>query len=221
MEAVKEIEEIDEDPTEKYLREYCQDFSKIQDENGVDLHHLWDKRMNYSPFQRVQKSEVNAPFICKMRSKSPFYPKHLPPLVPAPFLKILAELYQNQVEYVLIGAVAMVTHGSCYVTGQLDISISPTDKQNTQNAQTILADYLSSGQVHIYPTLAGIASFEELWEHAEIMDFGDFTVRAASIDDLITMKKATNRLHDQLHVMELQALKKLIKENEENHDATP
>lgn len=39
-----------------------------------------------------------------------------------------------------------------------------------------------------------------------------FDVRVASFDDLISMKRAANRIKDQLHILELQELQKLLKE---------
>ena len=38
------------------------------------------------------------------------------------------------------------------------------------------------------------------------------SIRVASIDDLIAMKRAAGRLKDQSHLMELEALRKLIQD---------
>jgi hypothetical protein len=48
-----------------------------------------------------------------------------------------------------------------------------------------------------------------LRDRAVEVRLGAFTGRVASIDDLIAMKRAANRPKDQVHVMELQALKRL------------
>jgi predicted nucleotidyltransferase len=61
--------------------------------------------------------------------------------------------------------------------------------------------------------IPGVDSFESLWERAIPMDLGGFTVRVASIDDLIAMKRAANRPKDQVHLKELLALKELMGES--------
>jgi septin family protein len=53
METVEAIEETE---SEKYLREYCQDFSKIEDENGMDLMRLRENLM-LTPLERLRKAE--------------------------------------------------------------------------------------------------------------------------------------------------------------------
>ncbi len=58
--------------------------------------------------------------------------------------------------------------------------------------------------------IGGVESFDDLRARAVPMDLGGFVVPVASLDDLIAMKRAANRPKDQLHIMELLALKKLI-----------
>ena len=43
--------------------------------------------------------------------------------------------------------------------------------------------------------------------------------RVASIDDHITMKRAANRPKDQSHILELEALRKLIREQQHDDSA--
>lgn len=50
--------------------------------------------------------------------------------------------------------------------------------------------------------------FEDLWAHAETLDLGGIAVRVASLDDLITMKRAAGRPQDLLDVEALNALKR-------------
>lgn len=57
-----------------------------------------------------------------------------------------------------------------------------------------------------------MSSFENMWERAMEINLGGFTVRVASIDDLIAMKQAANRPKDQAHIYKLLALKKLAEE---------
>jgi hypothetical protein len=49
--------------------------------------------------------------------------------------------------------------------------------------------------------------FEDLWSRAEAFDIGGVTVRVASLDDLITMKRVVGRPQDLLDVEALEAIK--------------
>src|SRR5207253_322794 len=61
----------------------------------------------------------------------------------------------------------------------------------------------------------GVDSFDGLWQRSTVMDVYGLQLHVASIDDLISMKRAANRLQDQVHVLELLALKKLLAESGE------
>ena len=56
-----------------------------------------------------------------------------------------------------------------------------------------------------------MCSFEGLYERS-ITNVEGMDVQVASIDDLIRMKSLANRLKDQVHLMELNALKKLLEQ---------
>ena len=160
--------------------------------------------------------------------------------IPPEFEKILILLHEAEINYVLIGGLAMILQGGNHVTDDTDISVA----LDTENAQKV-CDWLIShhakpplytsftpfaitpetlrkfrflnlktdlGAIDVLPIPAGIESFEELLERANLIELDGFAVHVASIDDLIAMKKAANRPKDQLHLMELQALKKLIEE---------
>lgn len=157
------------------------------------------------------------------------------------FGAILAALDAAQVRYVLIGGLAMIAHGSAYVTVDVDISFA-RDSQNLEALSTALQTYhpalrdapegisfrldsrtlksamnltLSTdiGDIDLLSAPPGINSFEELWERSIVMRLYGHAVRIASIDDLIAMKEAANRPKDQMHLLELRMLKKLA-ENE-------
>jgi hypothetical protein len=66
------------------------------------------------------------------------------------------------------------------------------------------------GDIDLLGDVPGVDSFESLLSRSVVMDLGGFEVRVASLDDLIAMKKAAGRIKDQIHIIELQALKKLI-----------
>lgn len=60
----------------------------------------------------------------------------------------------------------------------------------------------------------GVDGFEGLWERAVAMEVEDMEVRVASIPDLIAMKRAANRPKDREHIMQLEALLRLLNETE-------
>ncbi|BDI29099.1 hypothetical protein CCAX7_11500 [Capsulimonas corticalis] len=156
------------------------------------------------------------------------------------FLQIIASLNDAQVRYVIIGGVAMSMHGSAHITQDIDICYS-RDHENLTRLTTALAPYhphlrdfppdlpfvfdartLKSittltlitdiGAVDLLAEPPGAPLFEELLERSVLMEIQGQQVHACSLDDLIAMKKAANRPKDQLHLMELQALAKIIKE---------
>jgi predicted nucleotidyltransferase len=52
--------------------------------------------------------------------------------------KLLKALYDQEVEFIIIGGAAAVLHGSAYVTGDLDICYS-REKENLKKLATALA----------------------------------------------------------------------------------
>ena len=69
------------------------------------------------------------------------------------------------------------------------------------------------GAVDLLGDITGVSSFEDLWERVVEMDLGGgLSVRVASLDDLIAMKRAADRPKDRLHLMELEALRRLVRE---------
>lgn len=154
---------------------------------------------------------------------------------------VLAALNAAQVRFVLIGGLAMVSHGSDHVTQDIDIfysrdrenlpalaqAIAPhhprlrgapeglpfiLDAQTLRNtpALTLLTDL---GSVDLLGEVSGAESFESVWQRAVETEIYGIPVRVVSLDDLIVMKRAANRLKDQGHVLELEALRRLTQEN--------
>ena len=150
--------------------------------------------------------------------------------------------HQAEIEFILIGGLAMISHGANTLTQDVDLAYA-LDPQNLERLAAFLPTiharvlgrpandnfvitpstlagvkflnlYTSLGEVDIMRTIPGVDSFEDLQERAVPMDLGSFIVRVASLDDLIAMKRAANRPKDQNHLFELLALKKLIDEQE-------
>ncbi len=142
------------------------------------------------------------------------------------------------IEFILIGGLAMLAHGANTLTQDVDLAYA-LDSQNIERLAaflpTIHARVLGRpandnfvitperlqrvrflnldtdlGAVDVMRDIPGVDSFEGLAQRAVSIDFGGFTVRVASLDDLISMKRAANRPKDQGHLYELLALKKLI-----------
>jgi predicted nucleotidyltransferase len=160
----------------------------------------------------------------------------------SPFAEVVRRFYEAEIRFIVIGGVALGAHGSSYLTKDTDFAYS-IEPENLERLaaflKTIHARVLGRpandgfvvtpmtlerarfvnlrtdlGEVDVMREIAGVDSFEGLWERSVPMDFGGFTVRVASIDDLIVMKRAANRPKDQAHIYELLALKKLAAEKE-------
>ena len=156
------------------------------------------------------------------------------------FEKILASLEAEGVRYILVGGLAMVAHGSAYLTADVDISHA-LDRENVEALARAIgplgprlrdlpagvslpvdARLLRSGTNFTLETEAGeldllgdtgAGSFQELWDRSVLVHFRGHAVRVASVADLIRMKKVAGRLKDQLHVMELEALLRILEES--------
>lgn len=154
------------------------------------------------------------------------------------FLRIIAALTAKEVRFVIIGGVAMRLHGSAHVTDDVDIYYArqpealeklaaalaehhvrlrgvPEDLPFVLDIRTLKSGLnftliTDIGSLDILGEAPGVDSFEALWERAVVMNMEGLSVRVASIDDLIAMKKAANRPKDQHHLQELLELRELI-----------
>jgi predicted nucleotidyltransferase len=67
------------------------------------------------------------------------------------------------------------------------------------------------GAVDLLGHVSGADDFEGVWTRSLILPIEGVQVHVASLDDLIAMKRAANRLKDQNHILELEALRRLIR----------
>jgi hypothetical protein len=67
-----------------------------------------------------------------------------------------------------------------------------------------------AGDVDVHGTPAGVGGYADLDRYAVPFDLGEITVRVASIDDLIRMKRAAARPKDLIEVEVLVALRQEI-----------
>ena len=140
--------------------------------------------------------------------------------------QLLKLLKENHVKFVIIGATAFPVHGFSRATLDIDIFIKPekTNAQRTLKAlkefgydvtdltidelltkKVLIRQYLIETDIH--PIVTG-ATFEKVWKNKVKAKFGKTFVWFASLDDLITMKKAASRTKD---VEDLKYLRKLKK----------
>ena len=165
--------------------------------------------------------------------------------------RLLEPLVRHGVEFVLIGGMAGIARGSAYPSYDLDVVYARSrgnvarlvaalreigvrlrgappelvfllDEQTIENGAnfTFVTPY---GDLDVLADVAGIRSFEELAGAAEEMEIHGVPVRVASLDHLIAMKRAANRLKDRLMVEEYIVIadeqKKLAQEEKERGES--
>jgi len=145
--------------------------------------------------------------------------------------QLLKLLKENHVKFVIIGANAFPVHGFSRATLDIDIFIKPekTNAQRTLKAlkefgydvtdltidelltkKVLIRQYLIETDIH--PIVTG-ATFEKVWKNKVKAKFGKTFVWFASLDDLITMKKAASRTKDVEDLKYLRRLKKRTKKS--------
>ena len=143
--------------------------------------------------------------------------------------KLLKLLKENKVKFVIIGATAFPVHGYSRATLDVDIFIKPekANAQRTRNAlkefgydvtdvtiddlltkKVLIRQYLIETDIH--PFVEGL-TFERVWKNKVKARFGKTFVWFASLDDLISMKKAAWRTKDREDLKYLLQLKKQAK----------
>ena len=154
--------------------------------------------------------------------------------------EILRRLTARGVDFVIIGGVAAVLHGSAQATYDLDICYA-TDRGNLEALEHVLVGLharlkgveeevpfvpdvttlrrvevltmvTDSGELDALARPVGSPGYEALRRRADRFDLDGFSVLVASIDDLIAMKLAAGRAKDLAAVEELEAIKRLLGE---------
>lgn len=161
-------------------------------------------------------------------------------LEPAPLLEALT---RHGVDFVLIGGLAGLVHGSAYPTFDLDIAYArdvanlerlaraldeigvilrgapadlpfQTDVRTLANGSNFTFDS-RFGKFDIFGDVAGVGAYDDLRRQARIEEVAGFEIRVASLDHLIAMKRAANRTKDKLMVEEYIAIADLARREEE------
>lgn len=150
--------------------------------------------------------------------------------------EILRRLVERGVDFVVIGGIAAVLHGSARNTFDLDICFAPDDVNlaalgdvltelsarlkgvddvpfvpdaRTLRQVELLTLVTTLGELDVLRRPSGAPAYQELRRNAERYDLGGFNVSVASVDDLIAMKQAAGRAKDLLDIEELEAIKRL------------
>jgi hypothetical protein len=151
--------------------------------------------------------------------------------------EILRRLTARGVDFVVIGGIAAVLHGSARATYDLDICYA-TDGGNldalgnvlrglgprlkgvdeqvpfvpdaaTLRRVELLTMVTDEGEFDVLARPSGSPGYEALRRNADRFDLDGFSVLVASIEDLIAMKLAAGRLKDLAAVEELEAIAQL------------
>jgi hypothetical protein len=153
----------------------------------------------------------------------------LPPKAPN-LRELLGPLIRHGVDFVLIGGMAGIVHGSNYPSFDLDVLYSrdrsnvarlvaaldeigvrlrgaPADLPFVLDARTIenganFTFVTPHGDFDVLADTAGVASYEGVRAAATECEIAGCHVRVASIDHLIAMKRASNRTKDRLMLEE-------------------
>jgi predicted nucleotidyltransferase len=151
--------------------------------------------------------------------------------------EILRRLTARGVDFVVVGGIAAVLHGSSSATFDLDITYA-VDPGNLAALGEVLKELdvhlrgvddelpfapdgealrrielltlvTRFGELDLLANPVGSSGYQELRRRAERFDIGGFSVLVASIDDLIVMKLAAGRVKDLAAVEELEAIREL------------
>lgn len=147
---------------------------------------------------------------------------------------LLRRISDSGLDFVIVGGFAAVTHGSSYVTRDVDLCLVLTP-ENVASLRTALAEwnprhrmtpnrlsflthpgekepvqnlYLQTdmGVVDILSSVLGVGDFARLKQRATMIEVDGHRYSVMSIEDLITAKEALGREKDLLTAKELRAI---------------
>jgi hypothetical protein len=153
------------------------------------------------------------------------------------YRSIFEALHDDQVEFVVIGAVALVLHGSARVTRDLDLCYS-RDRRNlarlaralrpfaprlrgapddlpfsfdvaTLNAGLNFTLTTDAGELDLLGEVTGIGPYPAVERLSLVMPLYDRDTRVLSLDGLERAKRATGRLKDLADLAEIREIRRL------------
>jgi transcriptional regulator with XRE-family HTH domain len=205
-------------------------------DTGIDPT-LNQKNLEFTAEQRIERGLDFADLVRQNRAMAN---ENLgKPLQPQPLLQALD---RHGVDFVLVGGLAGLAHGSSYPTYDLDIAYS-RDGQNLRRLVEALREIgvtlrgasadlpfqlevetIANGANFTFDTefgsfdvlgdIAGMKSYDGLRRGSKVEEVFGVEVRIASLDHLIAMKRAANRAKDQLMVMEYVELADEVRKRE-------
>jgi hypothetical protein len=150
---------------------------------------------------------------------------------------IVGRLVEQRVEFVVIGGLAMIAHGSAYLTRDLDVCYSRTPANlaalvaalqplhpyqrgappglpfrfdvPTLQAGLNFTLCTDHGDLDLLGEVSGLGAYPQVFAQSEEWTLYGLTIRILSLDGLIAAKRAAARGKDQQHLLELEELKKL------------
>jgi hypothetical protein len=154
--------------------------------------------------------------------------------------ELLQRLIAADVDFVVVGGIAAVVHGSAAITRDLDITYA-TDSGNLERLARVLVALGATlrgvtddvpfvpdgrtlrrtrvltldtpdGWLDLLAQPAGSPAYEQLRARSDRQLVAGVTVNVASLEDLIAMKKAAGRPKDLVAVEELEAIQRLRRE---------
>jgi predicted nucleotidyltransferase len=123
------------------------------------------------------------------------------PETPLDAERILRTLAEHHVDYILIGGLAVQTHGHVRTTNDADLIPAP-DRANLERLASALRLPEAQALVDVHEVPRG-RSYEELSKGALHVQLGDIDVPVVGLDDLIQMKLARGRPVDLADVASL------------------
>jgi predicted nucleotidyltransferase len=155
---------------------------------------------------------------------------------PADFQTLLHRLTQEEVKFIVIGGMAMVSHGSAFITADLDICYARSDANLEALAGALepLHPYLrgappelpfrldrptlkaglnftlttDAGDLDLLGEVKGVGRYEDALPGSVEFEIYGHAVRIMGLDDIIRAKEAAGRDKDRIHLKELRELKK-------------
>ena len=157
-----------------------------------------------------------------------------PDFDPKPALRALT---RGDVDFVVVGGIAAILHGSSTLTTDVDIVFAPAAENlerlgdvlvrlkgrlrgveddvpfvpdaRTLRGMDLLTLSTTAGPLDLLRMPSGAPSYAVLRRRAERYDLGGFEVLVASVEDLIAMKSAAGRAKDRAAVEELEVILRL------------